>query len=292
MICNPVNMATEKILAEFRYEETLSDDATLKQTAYLGTFQGKPCVVILTRNHIPFIVDQPGNKLPVQHFSRIDSNDVFTWGTVDVPGGAKVDLIYPASEYLIEKHRSKPKRVIVETPDIYQRIVKPYIETMLDSHDWVRQILYHGAEADSVFYNDDDFILIPNWKWDRKTMSALYLLAIVKRDDLRSIRDLSTNELPLLERMRQRILEIVQENYGLDPSQLKLYFHYQPSYYHLHVHVAYVGLEQSDFGRSILFDNVLDLIKGRGMQQATLSYIVSEGHKLWSLISADNQSRS
>lgn len=282
-------MSAEKVLSEFKYEETLSDDPTLKQTALLGRFEGQPCVVILTRNHIPPVVSTPGGRLPVEHFKCLDSNDVFTWGLVEVPGGAKVDIINPASEYLIEKHRSKPKRVVTETPDLYKRVVKPYIATMHDSHDWVRQILYHGAEADSVLYRDDDFVLIPNWKWDRKTMSALYLLAIVKRDDLASIRDLKSDDIPFLEHTKNQILKVVGKKYGLEPSQVKLYFHYQPSYYHLHIHVAYVGLEQSDFGRSILFDNVLDIVRMQGMEHATLSYIVSEGHKLWQLLNTNGQ---
>ena len=40
----------------------------------------------------------------------------------------------------------------------------------------------------------------------------------------------------MLEEMQKRLESVVEEKYKLARSQLKIYFHYQPSYYHLHVH--------------------------------------------------------
>jgi m7GpppX diphosphatase len=62
-------------------------------------------------------------------------------------------------------------------------------------------------------------------KWDRITMDALYLVVIVLRDDLSSIRDLNETHIPYLEQMRDKILDIVPRKYGVDANQLKIYFH-------------------------------------------------------------------
>jgi m7GpppX diphosphatase len=52
--------------------------------------------------------------------------------------------------------------------------------------------------------------------------------------------DLTAAHLPLLENLRTKIDTFVQSHYKLNPSQTRVYFHYQPSFYHLHVHVVNV----------------------------------------------------
>lgn len=58
------------------------------------------------------------------------------------------------------------------------------------------------AESDRVVYSDPDplsgFLLLPDMKWDRSDLQNLYMLAIVRRRDLFSLRDLTTEHLPLL----------------------------------------------------------------------------------------------
>ena len=63
-------------------------------------------------------------------------------------------------------------------------------------------ILDGKAETDRVVYSDPDpltgFVLLPDMKWDRSDLQNLYMLAIVRRRDLFSLRDLTTEHLPLL----------------------------------------------------------------------------------------------
>lgn len=63
-------------------------------------------------------------------------------------------------------------------------------------------ILDGKAETDRVVYSDPDpltgFVLLPDMKWDRSDLQNLYMLAIVCRRDLFSLRDLATEHLPLL----------------------------------------------------------------------------------------------
>ena len=53
-----------------------------------------------------------------------------------------------------------------------------------------------------MVYKDEDplmgFVLLPDLKWDTKDLSNLYLVAIVQRRDLLSLRDLTAEHIPLL----------------------------------------------------------------------------------------------
>lgn len=165
----------------------------------------------------------------------LDQNDVYHWSVATVDQdldnpAAKVNMIYPATETHIKKYRQQPKRIVTETPELYQQIVKPYIETMKgDRIKWVYNILHEGVEADRVVKRNDDavngYVLLPDLKWDRKTMSSLYLVAIALRHDIASIRDLKASHIPYLVQMRDEILAVVKKTYGLDRSQIKLFFH-------------------------------------------------------------------
>ena len=64
-------------------------------------------------------------------------------------------------------------------------------------------ILEGRSEADRVVYEDEDpltgFVLIPDLKWDVKDLSNLYLVAIARRRDILSLRDLTADHIPLLQ---------------------------------------------------------------------------------------------
>ncbi|PRT53939.1 m7GpppX diphosphatase [Wickerhamiella sorbophila] len=277
-------MATR--LSDFKLEEVLSTNAQTKSVILLGTISDSAALVTISRAQIPDV----SKGLPLEEVKLLENNDIYSWALAtmkqnleDAPA-AKVDVIWPATETHIAKYRPSKTRCIVETMEMYNTVVRPYIDSMLgDRIQWVKAILFDGAEADRVIYRDNDvetgFVLLPNSKWDGKSIESLYLLVLVIREDLRSIRDLTTEHLPLLQNIKEQVTRQVKERYNLDPSELKLYFHYQPSYYHLHVHVANVSMDQSDFGRSILFDNVIDAINRGGFEN--ISYNISESHKLW-----------
>ena len=51
---------------------------------------------------------------------------------------------------------------------------------------------------------DTGFILLPDMKWDRKDVNSLYLVAIVKKHGLKSLRDLDADCLPLLKNIKNK----------------------------------------------------------------------------------------
>ena len=56
------------------------------------------------------------------------------------------------------------------------------------------------------------------------------------------------------------MLQAVEERYGVQADQLRIFVHYQPSYYHFHVHVCHVGLTVSAgmaVGKAYLLDDII-----------------------------------
>ncbi|KAL9872289.1 m7GpppX diphosphatase-like [Glossina fuscipes fuscipes] len=155
--------------------------------------------------------------------------------------GVKTTVIYPASQKHIEKYTVCQKYIISESPELYEEITLPYISTSQHSLEWVYNILDHKQEVERIVYEDPDpetgFILLPDLKWDGRTLETLYLLAISHKRDIKSMRDLNAQHLPLLRNIRLRAAEVIEKRYGLLSAQLRMYLHYQPSFYHLHVHI-------------------------------------------------------
>jgi m7GpppX diphosphatase len=72
----------------------------------------------------------------------------------------------------------------------------------------------------------------------------------------------------------------------VESDSIRAYFHYLPSFYHLHMHL--VNVTRSDLGsipvgKAILVDDVMDNIelKHDYYQTQSLSIVVGEQHVLW-----------
>lgn len=181
--------------------------------------------------------------------------------------------------------------MVCETPEMYLKVTKPFIETQRGPQiQWVENILTHKAEAERIVVEDPDplngFIVIPDLKWDRQTMSALNLMAIVHATDIASIRDLKHKHIPLLENIRNKVLTEVPKQFSVDKNQLKMFVHYLPSYYHLHVHILHVDHETGDgsaVGRAILLDDVIDRLRNSpdGLENVNITFNIGEQHFLF-----------
>lgn len=79
---------------------------------------------------------------------------------------------------------------------------------------------------------------------------------------------------------------MIASKYQLDKSQLRIYLHYQPSFYHLHVHFTYLKHEAPGIlaERAHLLSNVISNIELMPdyYQKVTLPFVVRESDKLFS----------
>ncbi|ALC46760.1 CG2091 [Drosophila busckii] len=206
----------------------------------------------------------------------------------------KSTVIYPATDKHVEKYSVCQKYLINETPDLYETITLPYISSSQFSLDWVYNILEHKQETERIVFEDNNpetgFILLPDLKWDGRNVDNLYLLGIVRQRDIKSLRDLNASHLPLLRNLRQSAKQAINKRYGLNSSQLRMYFHYQPSFYHLHVHINPIRNDAPGIWceKSHMLDmviNNLELLPDY-YQRASLPFVLYEGNKLLDLYDA------
>jgi hypothetical protein len=126
--------------------------------------------------------------------------------------------------------------MLQETPEMYNKYVKGHIKCP----KWISKIEQGLAETENIISETPDYYLLPDVKWDRKVPN-LYLLLIFKDTSLGSIRDLTAEHLPLLERVRAQVLRFIEGRYGLPANNIRCFFHYMPSAWRLHMHIQHVS---------------------------------------------------
>ncbi|EIW80742.1 HIT-like protein [Coniophora puteana RWD-64-598 SS2] len=237
----------------------------------------------------------------------IEKNDIYSWyrgwlAHRESAPDIKLSLIFPATEVHIRKYTKQNVLMVHETPALYLSVVKPYIDAIpLARTRWVTAILDGTSEADALLHNDQSpttgFVLLPDMKWDRTTVGALYLVAIARDPALRSLRDLTKAHLPLLKEIRTTANHVVQERWGLGKGALRMYVHYQPSYYHFHVHIVHVAHAfpgGMNVGQAHLLDDLISLLEldtavpatSSILARMTLTYSLGTQHGLYAPLAA------
>lgn len=272
----------------FSFKEVLGSDSARKSAfILLDSSNGENAILLADKNAFPVDKTSWSAILTGSTLKPIMKNDIYSSYTLCMPNefsGVKSTLIYPCNEKHIAKYRDQKRFIINETPEDYRTITLPYIQRNQMSLEWVYNILDHKAEVDRIIYEETDphdgFILAPDLKWSGEQLECLYVQALVRRKGIKSIRDLTANDLPLLEGIRDKGLNAIKEKYGLDKHQIRAYFHYQPSFYHLHVHFIHVSYEApaSGVAKAVLLDDVINNLKliPDFYQRSTLTFTAKE----------------
>lgn len=212
----------------------------------------------------------------------------------------KINLVYPCTEKHIKKYSKQGVRFVTETPAIYRDHVHPYMQAQREAGrlNWVFNIIEGRKEVDDVIYRtpygedpEEGFLLLPDLNWDRKTVDALHLLGLVERRDIWSLRDLRKKHVTWLRHMKDKFLETTTKVFPtIERDQLKLYVHYQPTYYHFHIHIVHVALEAGAtqaVGKAVGLDSTIEQLEAMhgddeaGMDRITLCYTLGEASDLW-----------
>lgn len=169
-----------------------------------------------------------------------------------------VEVISPASDKQIQRSMPVPSLVLMEeTPAMYHQVVAPYIQSVVDSGSlsWIDNLITGKKEKERLLLDTPDYILNVDTKWrshpdchavpkdewkthDPKALDDLYCLVIVKQAGLASIRDLRAAHIGMLKDVMIQCPKVIEEIYGVQKNQLRVFFHYQPQFYHLHIHIT------------------------------------------------------
>jgi m7GpppX diphosphatase len=90
---------------------------------------------------------------------------------------------------------------------------------------------------------NEKYTILPDFKFaDLTDISSLHLLVIFADKELCSIRDLRENHIDLLEEVRRVVDDLLTTKFGMEKNSYRLYFHYPPTFYRLHIHVVSLKL--------------------------------------------------
>nr|XP_046183473.1 m7GpppX diphosphatase [Oncorhynchus gorbuscha] len=245
--------ASENPLFGFKTTTVLRDSAREKNMFIHGKLNDQDAVIILEKTPI-----REDTLLEIFNGSRLKldmRNDIYSTYQLQPPAHLnemKTTVVCPATEKHVKKYLRQETYLVQETGEDYRSITLPYIQSQSFSVQWVYNILEKKAEAERIVYEDPDqdvgFVLLPDFKWDQKQLDDLHLIAIVHRRDIKSLRGLTALHLPLLTNIRKKGEESILKRYGVAASKLKVYLHYQPSYYHLHIHFNALSYEAPGCG--------------------------------------------
>jgi len=162
-------------------------------------------------------------------------------------------------EYIIcnDITKLKNKSTIIKK-ETYEEYLDFIAKRDMEKDRWIYNILDGVAEQEKVLFRDNKCVIIPTYTWDTKNANNLHILCIPLDTTLRTIRDLSKFDIPLLDHMKKVTLNIIETKYGLKEENLKIFFHYNPSTYHLHIH--FINIYYTNAGSSVEYSHDLDIV--------------------------------
>jgi m7GpppX diphosphatase len=128
----------------------------------------------------------------------------------------------------------------------------------------------------------------PRSEWYNHTCTSdLYCLGITKINTISCLRDLRAVHIPLLQSIQQVGLDCIQDIYGIPSNQIRIFVHYQPQFYHFHVHFTRL---ENEVGSTVERGHmVCDIIQNLQLddeyyKKRTITYKLARGMPLLSLI--------
>lgn len=67
--------------------------------------------------------------------------------------------------------------------------------------------------------------------------------------------------MPLLKSIYNECFPAIEKTFGVPSSKILAYFHYQPTYFHLHVHFMHVDKQERDSRETVSLDEVISNIE-------------------------------
>lgn len=276
---------------KLKLNSVINESTLTKSITFKGTYDGDKDVVVRLEKS-PFEATSVKECLADSDLEteRSLANDIYFRYKLVSPrvsglNDIKSIIVLPANDKVLAKYSRSETVLFIETAETYINTVEPYVRNMLnmdkDYNQWIYNILEGRSEVESVILNDPDqnsgFMLMPSLKssGDEKD---LHILAICHKRDIRSLRDLNESHLGLLNNILTKGTKAIRDKYPNHIGQLRSYVHYQPTFYHFHVHFEMIDAsEYRASDRDNLLTTVINNIRliGDYYKLATLTYPIS-----------------
>ena len=242
-------------------------------------------------------INESNNEQILQILQKIFSssdqyfeNDIYSkYITEDlIQNKIDVELIYPATQKQIDKYRLVNYILFHETYDIYLKKTLPFINSIQQKDiQWIFNIFEKKTEEPIGEAPSKKFLILKDYTIASNDKTLICLgLPIPEYSYIKSIRDLTQKELPLLEELYTEGKKIIAKKYGCKENEIKAYLHYPPSFYYLHVHYTSVNdpnnTSSSCINRAIDLNEIIQNIKLMNdyYQKVAIDHIVQVNSKL------------
>ena len=183
--------------------------------------------------------------------------------------------------------RVRNRNLIHETPVVLEsQQMQDFIQAEISRKQWIYKIITGEKEQDQVRFQCSDFIILPDTEAPNDS-SVLNWMVVFTDLELRSMRNLRGKHLPLLEAVQAKLTELLPPEF----ESPMIYFHYPPSVWQLHLHVAAPCdvLRTTNSMQKVCFleDVIANLrIDAEYYAKATVTFILPSTHEL-SIINAE-----
>ena len=179
---------------------------------------------------------------------------------------------------------------IVETKIEYSTKILPYINNIYDNNTkWIFDILNKKREQDKLLFEDDDMMIVKDKNY-YEDKHGFYVLAL-PFDKLKTIRDLRAKHINLLKLMKENCIKVANQH-GINENELYFFFHYHPSFYHLHMHCCIINHKSlsSKYFRCKMLETILQNLKYKAnyYRDNDIKFEIPEKHIIVRLLSKDN----
>ena len=183
--------------------------------------------------------------------------------------------------------RARNRYLIHETPVASESAqMKEFIKSEIAEKPWIYKIISGKKEQDQMIYQCSDYLVLPDTE-ALNEQGILNWMVIFTDPALTSMRSLRGSHVPLLAGIRDKLLELMPPEFEAP----MIYFHYPPSVWQLHLHVAAPCdvLRTTNSMQKVCFlqDVIANLrIDAEYYAKATVTFILPSTHEL-SIINAE-----
>ncbi|KAG2385465.1 hypothetical protein C9374_003280 [Naegleria lovaniensis] len=294
------------IADDFKLERLLGYNAQQKVISLLGNVNGVRTILVMEKTQFAIDSEEAIKKWLArikqpngQDLQQVIVNDKYYMLNLPVQENDHFNLlntsiIFPADESDIIKYSMQSHELFLETPSLYKEVTRPFLDKIPKEHEkWVDNLLQKQSEVEHMIYEDTEseedlrFMLHPDMKYDKVDRNQLYCIAFCFNNEIKTLRDLSTERhLKMLKNVRDKGCQVIEQKFGIPREKLRIFVHYLPSFFRFHVHFTNVDNTSVNNGveRAHLLDDIIENMEVFGLnfyQRKTLTITLKGTHGLY-----------